>query len=178
MKFTIVDRVNQGKELPALDLESFSNKPPRDLLKNPYYSRFLEMREQEGIVKTKKFPEMKEEFLQELANNGGFITIAESSLGYYQGCANYYRKADALFDQAVGAIKGYYDEARLDELEKLSCLQASQKQNITERIFQLKALHPEKYRDKQPTQATQINVMVSGTNPRDRLKVISKLAKQ
>jgi len=56
MKFTIVDRVNQGKELPALDLESFSNKPPRDLLKNPYYSRFLEMREQEGIVIIKGAP--------------------------------------------------------------------------------------------------------------------------
>jgi len=63
-------------------------------------------------------------------------------------------------------------------LSRLSINQAKKPGCTTERIFQLKALNPHKYRDRSPQQATQINLIVSGTNPKDRLNIISKLAKQ
>ena len=64
---------------------------------------------------------------------------------------------------------------RLDGLEKTSFEQAAKPGNITERIFQLKAHDPAKYRDRVNQQNTQVNVVVSGTSPKDRASVLKKM---
>jgi hypothetical protein len=146
---------------------------------NPYMQNYFALRECDSKDKPKKlFGDMKEQYLQYLGDCGGYITLAAKNMGFVHSTVNYAMKSDFLFEQAVRAIKDYHMEERLDTLEDLSVNQAKKAGCTTERIFQLKALNPHKYRDRAPQQATQINLIVSGTNPKDRLSIISKLAKR
>lgn len=175
----ITERDEKGRILSKEEIveEGEQLKPTKNPMDNPYLKNYFAMREMDSKEK-RSFVGNKEEYLQHLGDCGGYITLAAKNMGFTHTSVGYAMKTDALFEQAVRAIQDYHQQERLDSLEELSVNQAKKAGCTTERIFQLKALNPHKYRDRSPQQATQINLMVSGTNPKDRLKVISKLAKQ
>jgi len=183
VKSVIMERDEKGRILSRKNVEEGSvipnRKPPKDIMDNPYMQNYFTMRECDNKDKGRKlFGDKKEQYLQYLGDCGGYITLAAKNMGFNYISVNRAMKGDALFEQAVRAIKDYKMEERLDTLEELSINQAKKAGCTTERIFQLKALNPHKYRDRAPQQATQINLMVSGTSPKDRLSIISKLAKR
>jgi len=182
-KSIILDRDEKGRILSKknvrVGVDSPQINPPKNIMDNPYIKNYFAFRECDSKDKVRKsFSDKKEQYLQYLGDVGGYITLAAKKMGFNHVSVNYAMKNDALFEQAVRAIKDYHQEERLDALEELSINQAKKPGCTTERIFQLKALNPHKYRDRSPQQATQINLIVSGTNPKDRLNIISKLAKQ
>ena len=96
-------------------------------------------------------------------------------MGYFPASVRFAMKGDPAFKQAIDTIKDGFLTERLDQLEKLSFTQAAKAGNVTERIFQLKAHAPDKYRDRTNQQNTQVNVMVSGTSPKDRAAILKKM---
>lgn len=141
---------------------------------NPYLGSFLKEYQEETGLKT-RFTAKKNKFLTYLVANNGFITPAAKEMGYFPASVRFAMKADPAFQQAVKAIQDGFMTERLDELEKLSYTQAGKPGNVTERIFQLKAHNPGKYRDRVNQQNTQVNVMVSGTSPKDRAAILKKM---
>ena len=141
---------------------------------NPYLGSFLKEYQEETGLKT-RFTAKKNKFLTYLVANNGFITPAAKEMGYFPASVRFAMKADPAFQQAVKAIQDGFMTERLDELEKLSYTQAGKPGNVTERIFQLKAHNPGKYRDRVGQQNTQVNVVVSGTSPKDRAAVLKKM---
>jgi hypothetical protein len=141
---------------------------------NPYLGSFLKEYQEETGLKT-RFTAKKNKFLTYLVANNGFITPAAKEMGYFPASVRFAMKADPAFQQAVKAIQDGFMTERLDELEKLSYTQAAKPGNVTERIFQLKAHDPAKYRDRVHQQNTQVNVVVSGTSPKDRANLLKKM---
>lgn len=150
-------------------------KVTRDIQDNLYMKDFLAQHEKETGLKTTKFTGKKKQFLHQLVACDGFITVAAKEMGYFHGSVRFAMTSDPAFSQAVKAIqKGFLTE-RLDALEKLSYTQALKPGNTTERIFQLKAHDPDKYRERQRQQNTQVNVTISGTSPKDRAVALKNL---
>lgn len=141
---------------------------------NPYLGSFLKEYQEETGLKT-RFTAKKNKFLTYLVANNGFITPAAKEMGYFPASVRFAMKGDPAFQQAVKAIQDGFMTERLDELEKLSYTQAGKPGNVTERIFQLKAHNPGKYRDRVNQQNTQVNVVVSGTSPKDRADLLKKM---
>ena len=141
---------------------------------NPYLKEFLAEYEEETGLKT-RFTQKKNKFLKYLVANNGFITPAAKEMGYFPASVRFAMKCDPAFMQAIQTIQDGFMTERLDALEKLSYTQANKPGNVTERIFQLKAHNPAKYRDRVGQQNTQVNVMVSGTSPKDRAAVLKKM---
>tara|TARA_R100000654_G_scaffold15425_1_gene32797 strand:+ start:268 stop:831 length:564 start_codon:yes stop_codon:yes gene_type:complete len=141
---------------------------------NPYLKTFLAEYEEETGLKT-RFTAKKDKFLTYLVANNGFISHAAKEMGYFPQSVRFAMKGDPAFQQAVKEIQQGFLTDRLDELEKLSFTQAGKAGNVTERIFQLKAHDPGKYRDRTNQQNTQVNVMVSGTSPKDREAILKKM---
>jgi len=141
---------------------------------NPYLKSFLVEYQEETGLKT-RFTEKKAKFLTYLVANNGFVTPAAKEMGYFPASVRFAMKCDPAFSQAVQEIQQGFMTERLDELEKLSYTQAAKAGNVTERIFQLKAHDPGKYRDRVNLQNTQVNVMVSGTSPKDRASILKKM---
>ena len=141
---------------------------------NPYLKEFLVDYEEETGLKT-RFTHKKKQFLTHLVANNGFITLAAKEMGYFPASVRFAMKGDPAFKQAISTIQHGFLTERLDQLEKLSFTQAAKAGNVTERIFQLKAHSPEKYRDRTNQQNTQVNVMVSGTSPKDRAAILKKM---
>ena len=52
------------------------------------------------------------------------------------------------FERAVDKLKAYWDSKNLDELESISMIQAKKPGCITERFFNMKAIAPDRYRDR------------------------------
>ena len=141
---------------------------------NPYLQDFLAEYEEETGLKT-RFTAKKDTFLSYLVANNGFISHAAKEMGYFPASVRFAMKGDPAFGQAVKEIQQGFLTDRLDELEKISFTQAAKAGNVTERIYQLKAHDPRKYRDRVNQQNTQVNVMVSGTSPKDRAEVLKKM---
>ena len=114
---------------------------------NPYLKTFLADYEEETGLKT-RFTAKKDKFLAYLVANNGFISHAAKEMGYFPQSVRFAMKGDPAFQQAVKEIQQGFLTDRLDELEKLSFTQAGKAGNVTERIFQLKAHDPGKYRDR------------------------------
>ena len=141
---------------------------------NPYLKEFLVDYEEETGLKT-RFTHKKKQFLTHLVANNGFVTLAAKEMGYFPASVRFAMKGDPAFRQAISTIQDGFLTERLDQLEKLSFTQAAKAGNVTERIFQLKAHAPNKYRDRTNQQNTQVNVMVSGTSPKDRASILKKM---
>ena len=150
-------------------------KVTKDIQDNLYMKDFLTQHEKETGLKTTRFTHKKKQFLHQLVACNGFITTAAQEMGYFHGSVRLAMQSDPAFSQAVKAIQNGFLTERLDALEKLSYTQALKAGNITERIFQLKAHAPEKYRERQRQQNTQVNVMISGTSPKDRADALKNL---
>tara|TARA_R110002072_G_scaffold302358_1_gene484902 strand:- start:422 stop:913 length:492 start_codon:yes stop_codon:yes gene_type:complete len=141
---------------------------------NPYLKDFLKEYEEETGLKT-RFTAKKDKFLSYLVAHNGFISHAAKEMGFFPASVRFAMKGDPAFAQAVQSIREGFVAERLDGLEKTSFEQAAKPGNITERIFQLKAHDPAKYRDRVNQQNTQVNVVVSGTSPKDRASVLKKM---
>ena len=102
------------------------------------------------------------------------VILAIFFAGFYFGSIQYAMKKDPMFAQAVEAVRSGFTQERLDGMEEISFEQAKKAGCVTERIFQLKAHDPEKYRERTQPSATQVNVMVAGITPKDRAKVLKK----
>lgn len=163
----------KSKIVPAK--EKVVAKVTKEIEDNLYMKDFLSQYEKESGLKTKKFPTKKKQFLHQLVACDGFISVAAREMGYYHNSVRFAMIQDPAFSQAVKAIQKGFLAERLDSLEKLSFTQALKPGNTTERIFQLKAHAPDKYRERQRQQNTQVNVTVSGTSPKDRAEALKSL---
>ncbi len=141
---------------------------------NPYLKDFLKEYEEETGLKT-RFTAKKDKFLSYLVSHNGFISHAAKEMGFFPASVRFAMKGDPAFAQAVQSIREGFVAERLDGLEKTSFEQAAKPGNITERIFQLKAHDPAKYRDRVNQQNTQVNVVVSGTSPKDRASILKTM---
>ena len=149
-------------------------KATKDVQDNPYLKDFLKEYQEETGLQT-RFTAKKDEFLSYLVANNGFISHAAKEMGFFPALVRFAMKGDPAFAQAVQSIREGFVAERLDGLEKTSFEQAAKPGNVTERIFQLKAHDPTKYRDRVNQQNTQVNVVVSGTSPKDRAAVLKKM---
>ena len=125
--------------------------------------------------RAKLAPSKYNEFLDILLMCGGIIKVACGEYGISRYALTKAVKENPELREAIYELKEIVRLQRLDDLENISFNNALDPKMITERIFQLKAHSPEMYRDKQPTHATQVNVVVSGTPIKDRGKIIARL---
>ena len=158
------------------DLEkSAVKKAVKNLHDNEYYANFLNTLQIDTGKQIRFTDDKKDAFLKTMVDCHGFPSIAANKMGFYYGSIQYAMKNDPLFAQAVDVLRKSFNQERLDGLEKLSYEQASEGKNTAERIFQLKALDPQKYRDRMHNTNTQVNVMVAGITPKDRAKMIKNI---
>lgn len=164
-------RLNKTKSPKEIE-KSAVKRAAKNLHDNPYYSNFLSTIEIDTGVKVNFSDDKKEEFLKTMVDCNGFPSIAAKKMGFYYGSIQYAMKKDPMFSQAIDVLRKSFTQERLDGLEEMSFTQAAKAGCTTERIFQLKAHDPDKYRDKQQNTNTQVNVMVSGITPKDRASKI------
>ena len=155
--------------------KSAVKKAVKNLHDNEYYANFLNTLQIDTGKKVRFTEDKKDAFLKTMVECHGFPSIAANKMGYYYGSVQYAMKNDPQFAQAVDVLRKSFNQERLDGLEKLSYEQASEGKNTAERIFQLKALDPHKYRDRMQNNNTQVNVMVAGITPKDRAKMIKNV---
>jgi len=163
------------KKSPKEMEKSAVKKAVKNLHDNEYYANFLNTLQIDTGKKVRFTEDKKDAFLKTMVECHGFPSIAANKMGYYYGSIQYAMKNDPQFAQAVDVLRKSFNQERLDGLEKLSYEQASEGKNTAERIFQLKALDPHKYRDRMQNNNTQVNVMVAGITPKDRAKMIKNV---
>mgnify|MGYP003138521348 CR=1 FL=1 len=129
-------------------------------------------------VRTKLPPSRYTEFLDLVDKHRGSLTKAAKEYGVHIVTVRDIIKVEPMFGYAVSAIADYHKKKQLEELEDVSFRNAQIDKNFTERAFQLKALAPEKYRERGGSSQTQVNVMVSGTAIKDRAKIIEDREKK
>ena len=114
--------------------------------------------------------EKKERFIQVYVENGlGFYKTCDM-LGMFHGTVAKHLKIDPAFKEAMRLAEDKY----IDELETISRSNARLPKSVIERIFQLKALRPEKYNDAKRGEASpQITINLNGAQTYlDRQKAI------
>jgi len=163
------------KKSPKEMEKSAVNKAVKNLHDNKYYANFLSTLEIDTSQKVRFTDDKKDAFLKTMVDCHGFPSIAANKMGFYYGSIQHAMKNDPQFAQAVDVLRKSFNQERLDGLEKLSYEQASEAKNTAERIFQLKALDPHKYRDRMQNNNTQVNVMVAGITPKERSKMIKNI---
>ena len=71
------------------------------------------------------------------------------------------------FARAVDNLKAYWDSKNLDELESISMIQAKKPGCVTERFFNMKAIAPDRYRDRSVGgQVTAISIVLGVAVPK------------
>jgi|TARA_Y100000310_G_C20391613_1_gene673074 hypothetical protein len=129
--------------------------------------------------KRSKLPPSKyAEFLSILNHSGGFLATAADEFGIHPRSVVNVMNKEPMFKYAVQQIQGHHDSERLEDLERVSFRNALVDKNFSERAFQLKALAPDRYRERGGVQQTQVNVMVAGTPIKERAKVIAEREKE
>ena len=98
------------------------------------------------LLPKKGMPKWGSDYLDALHRAEGVLTAAAGLIGKDYSTTYKARLAYPDFAKAVDEITGECDSRHLSELEHISMTQAMKPGNVTERIFQLNALKPEKYR--------------------------------
>ena len=83
-----------------------------------------------------------------------------------------------MFGYAIKAITDHHKAKALEDLEDVSLRNAKVDKNFSERAFQLKAMAPDKYRERGGMSQTQVNVMVAGVPIKERSKIIADREKR
>ena len=96
----------------------------------------------------KGMPVWATEYLIALDKAEGYLAKAAKMIGKSYSTTYKARLANADFFNVVEKMKAEWDSRHLAELEEISMTQAKKPGNVTERIFNMKALNPAKYRDK------------------------------
>ena len=111
-------------------------------------------------------PQEQAKFIEILHENRGFVTIAAKKYGVCQRSVTRKMVEFPDFAIAVQNVRVFFEAQVLDQLEEISENCALDKKNITERIFQMNALNPGKYRPRQTNiQATSIHVSYGFQSP-------------
>lgn len=106
-------------------------------------------------------PEWGPEYLIALDKAEGHLLKASKMIGKSYSTTYKARMAESgLFFNAVAKITDQWDSRHLAELEEVSMTQAKKPGNITERLFNMKALNPGKYREKATPMSPVINITV------------------
>jgi len=94
--------------------------------------------------------QQKEQFLEILGRPEvhGYVSVACKIAKIGRTTAYERMKDDSHFASAVTSVRDKFEEDTLVELEQLSEMRAKDPKATTERIFQLNALRPEKYKPK------------------------------
>lgn len=100
----------------------------------------------------------KEKFLDVFKNNGLGLYRTCRALGLSTSTIHRHYQIDPVFREAFNEAKTEYS----DELEATSRVNALNPKSVIERIFQLKALFPEKYGEQKTSGATQIVINFDG----------------
>ena len=109
----------------------------------------------------KGMPEWGPEYLIALDKAEGHLAKASKMIGKTYAVTYKARMAESgLFFNAVAKITDQWDSRHLAELEEVSMTQAKKPGNITERLFNMKALNPGKYREKATPISPVINITV------------------
>jgi len=99
-------------------------------------------------------PKWASAYLETLQQTQGVLTAAAKIVNLSYSAIYKARRAYPDFDKVVTEIKAEWDSRNLDELEEISIAQAKKPGCTTERFFNMKALAPDKYRERQ--QAVQV----------------------
>lgn len=101
----------------------------------------------------------KQKFLEVYRNNGLGLYRTAEALGLSVHTVNKHYQIDPVFKAAYDEAKTYY----ADELEAVSRTNAMNPKSVIERIFQLKALLPERYADQKNSGNIQVNITVDSS---------------
>ena len=113
----------------------------------------------------KNLPAWGLEYLEALEKTRGAKKKAAELIGLSYSAVHKAGLSHPDLDDAIRQIRALYDDQNLDELGNLSMLQAMKPGNITERIFNLKALDPSRYRDHAQPTTPVINIVMGFTIP-------------
>lgn len=118
-------------------------------------------------VRKKGLPEWGPAFLAILPEVNGNLVAAAEAVGRTLSLICKARNKYPDLARAIGEIKGVVDTDRLERLEAKSAKLADDDKNTTERIFQLNALRPDRYRPRSGgIQATAINITMGISIPK------------
>jgi len=114
-----------------------------------------------GFLESKAFPaafdaNMKVIFFERLKANGLRLYATAKELGISHHTINKHYQQDEQFRKIYDQLEREY----ADELEGVSRLNALNPKSVIERIFQLKALLPQKYADQRNQSSTNITIQV------------------
>lgn len=114
-----------------------------------------------GFLESKAYPyafdaEKKALFLEVYRNNGLTVYGTCTQLGIKHDTFIKHYRNDPAFKDAFDNTEREY----ADELQGVSRRNALNPKSVIERIFQLKALYPDKYGDSKTPQATQVNISI------------------
>ena len=129
-------------------------------------------------VRTKLPPSKYTVFLDLVDKHKGVLGKAAKEYGIHVVTVRNIIKEEPMFGYAINAIRDHHKANALEDLEDVSLRNAKVDKNFSERAFQLKAMAPDKYRERGGMSQTQVNVMVAGVPIKERAKIISDREKQ
>ena len=129
-------------------------------------------------VRTKLPPSKYTVFLDLVDKHKGVLGKAAKEYGIHVVTVRDIIKQEPMFGYAIKAIKDHHKAKALEDLEDVSLRNAKVDKNFSERAFQLKAMAPDKYRERGGMSQTQVNVMVAGVPIKERSKIIADREKQ
>ena len=167
-----------GPDLTKIAVEAFNSRrakrggelddPPKRSDKKPHRNEALAPASNAVLAHAlagKSLPIWGLEYLEALEKTGGAKKKAAELIGLSYSAVHKAGLSHPDLDDAIRRIRARWDDQHLAELEGLSMSQALKPGNITERIFNMKALDPSRYRDHaQPTTPT-INIVMGFTIP-------------
>lgn len=103
-------------------------------------------------------PEQYPDVIQALVDGEGWIERAAKALNLHRATIYRVMGKDGAFRDAVYAVQDMFRRHRLEKMEVISTDEALDPKNVRERIFQLGAHDPGKYRSKQQVGPTSINI--------------------
>ena len=114
----------------------------------------------------KGMPPWAGDYLEALERTQGTKTAAAELIGKDYSTVYKSMQVYSDFAKAVAKLKAYWDSKNLDELEAISIVQAKKPGCTTERFFNMKALAPDRYRDRSVGgQLTAINITLGVVVP-------------
>ena len=126
----------------------------------------------------KLLADQRQNFLDILKEKDGNITATAKVLDVSKRTIYRRMAEDQEFKRSVELVRWECDEEFVDALEAVSRKCALEEKNVRERLAQLKANMPHKYRERGHPFQTLINVTVAGIPIKDREKEIKRREKQ
>lgn len=162
-----------NSQLPK-SIESADQKV-QDVYTNTLFKAYQDKlkREKHGRGPTQRFAAKRfSEFFVLLDKNEGNIVVScrEMSPPISYQSAKHAMRTIPDFNRVAQFLRQMGDEMRLGHLEDISRTQAEEPKNVAERMFQLKALDPSRYRDVYKGPMPNIEINIHSVPPPERFK--------